>query len=285
MKDSELRIIAYQTRIMGLEMAKNAGSGHLGGAFSLSEILSVLYFSKMNIDPRNPRWDARDRLVVSKGHATVALYPMLARRGFMDVERLLGFRSINSHLSGHVEMQHVPGVDMSTGSLGQGLSAAVGMATYAKLFNKAYYTYAICGDGELQEGQIWEAAAFAANKKLNQLILFVDNNRMQLDGPTCEISDLGDIGNKFEAFGWNVIRSIDGHDVGAISSAIDAAKASQDRPTVIVANTVKGKGVSFMEDNYLYHGKHPDSEHYEIAFAELRETLKSLGGKEWKQQE
>ena len=285
MKDSELSIIAYQTRIMGLEMAKNAGSGHLGGAFSLSEILSVLYFKKMQVDPLNPRWEARDRLVMSKGHATVALYPMLARRGFFAPDRLLGFRSINSNLSGHVEMQHVPGVDMSTGSLGQGLSAAVGMATYAKLFNKNYYTYAICGDGELQEGQIWEAAIFAANKKLNQLILIVDNNRLQLDGPTCEICDLGDIGAKFEAFGWNVISEVDGHNVEAISSAIDAAKNSVNQPSVIIADTIKGKGVSFMENNYLYHGKHPDSQHYDIAFKELKDTLRSLGGKEWKQQE
>lgn len=271
-KNYELQKIANEIRLSGLRMAKKAGSGHLGGAFSLSEILSVLYFDVMNIDPKDPSWQDRDRFVMSKGHATVALYPTLAKKGFFAEDRLNEFRRIDGGLSGHVE-KSVPGVDASTGSLGQGFSVGVGMALSGKLFNKDFYTYVICGDGEIQEGQVWEAAEFAPNHNLSHLILIIDNNKLQLDGPICEICNLRNIGDKFRAFGWNVIDEIDGHNVASLRDSFNKAKKSKEKPTVIVANTVKGKGVSFMENNYLYHGAHPDAKGFELAEKEIIDSI------------
>jgi transketolase len=273
---NELRRTAMKIRIAGLEAVKAAGSGHIGGAYSITEILTVLYFNKMNIQPENPSWEDRDRFVLSKGHGTVALYPVLAYRGFFDIDHLKTFRKIDSNLSGHAEMKHIPGVDMSTGSLGQGLSAAVGMALSGKATGKNYYTYAITGDGEIQEGQIWEAAMFAAHYKLDHLIVFVDNNGLQLDGPVKEVMDLGNIADKFASFGWNTLSLTDGHEITAISEAVDAAKKQKGKPTVIVAKTVKGKGVSFMENNVAYHGHTPNEKEFEIAFAELKSQLKGI---------
>lgn len=271
-----LKSQAARIRYLGLKMAHTAGSGHLGGAFSLSEILSVLYFSVMRINPSMPKWPNRDRLVLSKGHGTVALYPALALRGFFPLERLSTFRRIDSELSGHAEI-HVPGVDMSTGSLGQGLSCAIGMALSAKIHQDDYFTYAIMGDGELQEGQIWEAAMFAPNKNINKLIGIVDHNSLQLDGETKKINDLRDIASKFKAFGWNTL-SVNGHDVSALMDVFAQAKECKDAPTMIIAETVKGKGVSFMENNYIYHGKLPDDEKYATALKELEDAVEMSKG-------
>jgi transketolase len=275
---NHLRRMATQIRIAGLKAVQAAGSGHIGGAYSMTEILTVLYFNKMNIQPQNPNWAERDRFVLSKGHGTVALYPALAYRGFFDIEHLQTFRKIDSNLSGHAEMKHIPGVDMSTGSLGQGLSAAVGMALSGKTTGKDYYTYAITGDGEIQEGQIWEAAMFAAHYQLDHLIAFVDNNGLQLDGTVKEIMDPGNIAAKFASFGWNTISLSDGHDIAAISAAVDAAKRPKGKPTVIVAKTIKGKGVSFMENNVAYHGHTPNEKEFETAFAELNRQLQGIEG-------
>ncbi len=266
-----LQVNANKIRLLGLEMAYTAGSGHLGGAFSLSEILSALYFSEMNIDPKQPDWEDRDRLVLSKGHGTVALYPTLALCGFFPIEHLSTFRKPDSDLSGHAEI-HVPGVDMSTGSLGHGLSCALGMALSAKLHQQDYRTYAIVGDGELQEGQIWEAAMFAPNKGLNNLTVIVDHNSLQLDGPVKEINDLRDIAAKFSSFGWNTITA-DGHNIEDLLQAFSKARTCTDKPTVIVAKTIKGKGVSFMENNYLYHGKQPDEKGFQLAHQELEAAI------------
>ncbi len=274
-RKNELERIAYQLRITGLEMVKEAHSGHIGGAFSLSEIMSVLYFEKMNIRPEEPRWEDRDRLVLSKGHATVALYPTLAYRGYFPLERLKTFRKLEGELSGHAEMKHVEGVDMSTGSLGQGLSAAVGMAAAGKLSKKDYTVYAILGDGEIAEGQIWEACMVAAARKLDNLVVILDSNKVQLDGTVVEVLDTGDLKAKFESFGFEV-QSIDGHNVVEIAQAIDCAKACREKPSMIIANTIKGKGVSFMEGQHQWHGKTPNEEQFVKAFEELRKTQKEL---------
>ncbi|NLD58065.1 MAG: transketolase [Clostridiales bacterium] len=273
----ELERTAMRIRTVGLEMVRTARSGHIGGAFSLSEILSVLYFEAMNIRPAEPRWEDRDRFVLSKGHATVALYPTLALRGFFDAELLKTFRRVDGSLSGHAEMTHVPGVDMSTGSLGQGFSAAAGMALAGRVSRKDYYTYAVLGDGELAEGQIWEAAMYAAAHGLDHLIAIVDSNKVQLDGTVKGILDTGDLAAKFESFGF-CVQSIDGHDVEAISDAIGAAKGAPGRPHTIIANTVKGKGVSFMEGKAAWHGKTPSDEQFDLAFAELAERAKEVEG-------
>ena len=269
-KAVDLRKRAWEIRYTGLKMVKNARSGHIGGAFSLSEIMSVLYFDKMNIRPEDPKWEDRDRLVLSKGHATVALYPTLALRGFFPLEMLDTFRKADGQLSGHAEMRHVPGVDMSTGSLGQGLSAAVGMALAGRCKGKDYYTYAIVGDGEIQEGQIWEALMFAAARGLDRLIVILDCNKVQLDGTVREVLDTGDLRAKFEAFGFHTL-DIDGHSVEEIAAAIDDAKAYKGKPHVIIANTIKGKGISFMEGKCQWHGKTPDDEQFALAFKELEE--------------
>jgi len=279
-REKELLLIAQDLRIQGLEMVKGAHSGHIGGAFSLSEIMAVLYFEKMNIDPERPQWLDRDRLVMSKGHATVALYPTLATKGYFPKERLDQFRKIGSHMSGHAEMNHIPGVDMSTGSLGQGFSAAVGMAFAGKMAGKSYRVFAILGDGEIQEGQIWEAAMFSAAAGLDNLVAILDYNKVQLDGTVAEVLNSGSPEDKFKGFGFNVI-SANGHCVKEISDAIDAAEACTGRPTIILANTIKGKGVSFMEGKSAWHGKTPDEQGFEAAFAELRakrEELEAIDG-------
>jgi len=271
----ELALQAMKIRTVGLEMVKTARSGHIGGAFSLSEIMSVLYFDKMNIRPEDPKWEDRDRFVMSKGHCTVALYPTLALRGFFDLELLKTFRKADGHLSGHVEMKYVPGVDMSTGSLGQGFSTALGMALAGRVSGKDYYTYAVLGDGEIAEGQIWEACLYADAHKLDHLIGIVDSNKVQLDGTVKQVLDTGDLSAKFESFGFHV-QSIDGHDVEAISDAIDCAKATPGKPHMIIANTVKGKCVSFMEGRSQWHGKTPNDEQFDLAFADLAAITKEV---------
>ncbi len=275
-KKSKLMKRAMDIRLRGLKMVQKAHSGHIGGAFSMSEIMSVLYFDKMNIRPQEPDWEERDRFVLSKGHCTVALYPTLALRGFFEMERLDTFRRIDGHLSGHAEMRYVPGVDMSTGSLGQGFSAAVGMAVGAKLSGKELSVYAVMGDGEIQEGQIWEGCMYAGAHKLDNLIGIIDSNKVQLDGTVQEVLDTGDLKLKFESFGF-FVQSIDGHDVEAIVEAIDRAKAEKGSPSMIIANTVKGKGISFMEGKSTWHGKTPDEEQFEAAFAELYQRAGELG--------
>ena len=268
---------AQQIRITGLKMVEKAHSGHIGGAFSMSELMSVLYFDKINIRPEEPDWADRDRFVLSKGHCTVALYPTLALRGFFDVSLLDTFRKVDGHLSGHAEMRHVPGVDMSTGSLGQGFSVAVGMAQGAKTAGKDLTVYAILGDGEIQEGQIWEASMYAGARGLDNLIAIVDSNKVQLDGTVKEVLDTGDLQAKWESFGF-FVQSIDGHSVEAISDAIDRAKAEKGRPAMILANTVKGKGISFMEGKSEWHGKTPNAEQFRAAFDELYARAAELEG-------
>ena len=274
-RQKELALLAQELRINGLHMVETAHSGHIGGAFSMAELITVLYFEKMNIRPEEPDWPYRDRFVLSKGHCTVALYPTLAMRGFFPMERLAAFRKIDGHLSGHAEMRCVPGVDMSTGSLGQGFSTAVGMALGARLSGKQFSVYAVMGDGEIQEGQIWEACMYAGAHKLDNLIGIVDSNKVQLDGAVKDILDTGDLKAKFESFGF-FTQSIDGHDVKAISDAVDCAKAQTGRPSMIIANTVKGKGVSFMEGKNEWHGKTPNEEQFARAFSELTAKKKEM---------
>lgn len=273
----ELEKIAAQLRITGLKMVQKAHSGHIGGAFSMSEIMAVLYFEKMNIRPEEPKWENRDRFVLSKGHATAALYPALALRGFFPVEHLDTFRKIEGHLSGHAEMRHVPGVDMSTGSLGQGFSAAAGMALAGKQAKKDYKVYAVLGDGEIAEGQIWEACMFASANHLDNLIGIIDSNKVQLDGTIEEILNTGDLRQKFESFGF-FVQSIDGHNVEEIAEAIEKAGQVKGKPAMILANTTKGKGVSFMEGTCEWHGKIPDEAQFAKAFEELYAKAEELEG-------
>lgn len=252
-KARDLSLQAYKIRKTLLETIHTVSSGHIGGSMSIAEILSVLYFDEMNIDPKDPHKADRDRLVLSKGHCSPALYSTLALRGFFPVEHLKTFRKIDSDLSGHVEI-HVPGVDMSAGSLGQGLSVALGMALYGKCKNYGNHVYCILGDGEIQEGQVWEAAMAAGFYKADSLIAFVDNNKIQLDGHLEEVMSPYPIGEKFEAFGWNVIR-VNGHDTAQVGDAVELAKEQKGKPTVIVCDTVKGKGVSVFEDQVRFHGE------------------------------
>jgi transketolase len=270
-----LAIWAAKVRKEALKAIQCANSGHIGGSLSVTDILTVLYFDKMNIDPQNPRMEDRDRFVLSKGHCTPAMYATLALRGYFPLEKLYTFRRIDSDLSGHVEMRHVPGIDMSAGSLGQGFSAAVGMALSCKIYKKDYKVYCVVGDGEIQEGQIWEAAMAAGNHKLDNLVLFVDNNNLQIDGTIEEVMSPYPIEEKFKAFKWNVI-SIDGHDHAQISEAIDRSAAAKGMPTVIVAKTVKGKGVSFMENECKWHGHTPSEQECAAAFKEFDTFIAKL---------
>ena len=249
-----------------------AASGHPGGSLSIADIMAYLYFSEMNVDPANPKWDARDRFVLSKGHAAPALYATLARKGFFPFEDMLTLRHIDSILQGHPDMKHIPGVDMSTGSLGQGISAAVGMALAAKIDGKDYRTYAIVGDGESEEGQVWEALMFAARHDLDNLCVVIDFNGLQIDGPIADIVNPAPYEGKLAAFGYHVI-TIDAHDFDQIAAAFAEAKAVSGKPTAIVANSVKGKGVSFMENQVKWHGSAPNDAQYEQAVAELRALL------------
>lgn len=278
MDTKQLAVTAAKARILGLDMVYKANSGHLGGSFSAVDALTVLYFHTMNIDPANPSDPDRDRFVLSKGHCTPALYPVLALRGYFPVAELDLFRSIDGHMSGHAEMRHVKGVDMSTGSLGQGISAAVGMALAGKTDGKNYRVYTILGDGEIEEGQVWEAAMAAAKFKLSNLCAIVDVNGLQIDGKTADVMPSEPLDKKFEAFGWRVLKA-DGHDYESLIAALDEAKNDQGHPVVILAKTVKGKGVSFMENDAGWHGKAPNAEQYAQAKAELEAKAAELEGK------
>ena len=269
---NELKLTAAKARLLAVDAVHEAKSGHPGGSLSCLDALTALYFDEMNICPEDPRKADRDRFVLSKGHCSPALYSVLALRGFFPVENLKKFRSIEAHLSGHPDMVNVPGVDMSTGSLGQGLSTAVGMALAAKTSGSSYRTYAICGDGEIEEGQIWEAVMAAAKWKLDNLCAFVDVNGLQIDGETEKVMPTSPLDKKFDAFNWNVI-SIDGHDFEQILAALKAAKEFKGKPTVILMKTTKGKGVSFMENQAGWHGKAPDDEQAAQAMTELGGAL------------
>ncbi|MCI7019388.1 MAG: transketolase [Clostridiales bacterium] len=274
-KENQLMLIAAKARLLCVEAVHAASSGHPGGSLSCIDALTVLYFDEMTIDPARPNWEDRDRFVLSKGHCTPGLYAVLALRGFFPVEDIKLFRSIEAHYSGHPDMRHVRGVDMSTGSLGQGLSAAVGMALAAKLSGKSYRTYAICGDGEIEEGQIWEAAMAAAKWKLDNLCAFIDVNGLQIDGKTENVMPSEPLDKKFEAFNWNVI-SVNGHDFSQLSCALAKAREERKRPTMILMHTIKGKGVSFMENQVGWHGKAPNDEQYAQAKSELEAKVKEL---------
>ena len=271
----DLAIRAYKARLLAVEAVHRASSGHPGGSLSCLDALTALYCNEMNVNPADPKWEDRDRFVLSKGHCAPALYATLALCGFFPVEDLQLLRSIKAHLSGHPDMKHVPGVDMSTGSLGQGLSTAVGMALAAKFENKDYRTYAICGDGEIAEGQIWEAMMAAAKWHLDNLCAFIDVNGLQIDGATKDVMPSEPIDKKLEAFGWHVVK-IDGHNFEQILAALSEARSVKGQPTAIVMATVKGKGVSFMENQAGWHGKAPNAEEFAIARAELESKIKEL---------
>ena len=264
----ELKLLAKTVRKDIISMLTESRSGHPGGSLSAADIVTTLFFGEMNIDPKNPKDENRDRFVLSKGHAAPVLYSVLARKGYFPVEELNTLRKINSRLQGHPSMKCLPGVDMSTGSLGQGISVAVGMALAGKIDNKDYRVYTLLGDGELEEGQVWEAAMSAAHYKLNNLTAFVDFNGLQIDGDITKVMNPSPIDKKFEAFGWNVL-VIDGHNIEEIQEAIEKAKKVNDKPTVIVCNTIKGKGVSFMENQASWHGVAPSKEQCEQALAEI----------------
>ena len=270
----QLEITACKIRMGIIEGVHSAKSGHPGGSLSIAEILTYLYFKAMNINPENPKKADRDRFVLSKGHAAPALYSTLANRGYFDVELLKTLRHIGSILQGHPDMKHIPGVDMSTGSLGQGISAAVGMALSAKHFGDDYKVYAVLGDGEIEEGQVWEAAMFAGNKKLSNLTAFIDYNNLQIDGTIEEVNSAAPIDKKFEAFKWHTI-TIDGNDFDQIEAALKEAE-TVDKPVAIIAKTVKGKGVSYMENAVNWHGAAPNDELYDQAMKELNEALTAL---------
>lgn len=265
---NDLSAITSKMRAHIVEMLAAAGSGHPGGSLSATDILATLYFKHMRVDPNDPEWGDRDRFVLCKGHAAPALYTALAMRGFFPEEELVTVRKLGSRLQGHPDRTKVPGVDMSTGSLGQGLSVANGMALAGRVDGRDYYVYCIMGDGEIQEGQVWEAAMSAAHYKLDHLIAFVDHNGLQIDGPNTSVMNVMPIDEKFAAFGWNVMR-IDGHDLDAIDAAVTEAKRCEGKPTVIVCETVKGKGVSFMENVVDWHGVAPTAEEAEAALAEI----------------
>ncbi len=275
MNKLELQKTAVEIRkgiINGIHSAK---AGHPGGSLSATEIYTYLYFEEMNIDPKNPKMENRDRFVLSKGHTAPGLYSTLANRGFFPVEDLLTLRHTGSYLQGHPDMKHIPGVDMSSGSLGQGLSAAVGMALAGKIDNKDYRVYVLCGDGEIEEGQIWEAAMFAGHRKLDNLVVIVDNNNLQIDGPIDEVCSPYPIDKKFEAFNFHVI-NINGNDFDELDKAFKEARATKGMPTAIVAHTLKGKDVSFMENSVEWHGKAPNDEQYEIAMNDLKKVGDAL---------
>jgi len=260
---------ALNIRLGALEGIHAASSGHPGGSLAIADILAYLYFAEMNVDPANPKDENRDRLVLSKGHTAPALYAALAEKGFFDKDILKTLRKFGSILQGHPDMKHIPGIDMSTGSLGQGFSAACGIALAGKIDGKDYRVYSILGDGESEEGQIWEAAMFGAHYKLDNLVAIVDNNGLQIDGKVTEVMNPTPLDEKFAAFGWNVI-NIDGHDFDQIADALACARAVKGKPTAIIAKCVKGKGVSYMEDQVGWHGSAPKDDQYEQAVAELK---------------
>lgn len=277
MEDKKLAVIANKIRIDALTAVHAAKSGHPGGSLSIADLLALLYFEVMNIDPKNPKMPERDRLVLSKGHTAPALYGALAERGFFPVEDIPTFRKFGSYLQGHPDMKGVPGVDMSTGSLGQGVSAAGGMALAAKLDGSERRVYTILGDGELEEGQVWEQAMFAAHYKLDNMTAFIDFNGLQIDGDITKVMNPTPIDKKFEAFGWNVCLA-DAHDFKSLRSAIENAKATKGKPTAVIMKSVKGKNVSFMENNAAWHGSAPNDEQYAQAVSELNAIIKDLEG-------
>ena len=274
-KLKELKLNACKVRMGIIEGVFAAKSGHPGGSLSIADVLTYLYFNKMNIDPANPDKADRDRMVLSKGHAAPALYSVLANRGYFDTELLKTLRHIGSILQGHPDKKHIPGVDMSSGSLGQGISAATGMALSAKHFGDKYRVYTIVGDGESEEGQVWEAAMFASAKKLNNLTAFIDVNGLQIDGTVEEVNNPLPLDEKFAAFGWNVI-VIDGHDFEHIENALIESEKVVEKPTAIIMKTVKGKDVSFMENNVGWHGAAPNAEQYEVAMADLKKLYAEI---------
>ncbi len=278
-KVRELQINATHVRKMALEAVHSAGAGHPGGSLSLADYLTYLYMVEMNVNPRDAKNPDRDRFVLSKGHCSPALYGVLAEAGFIPKEDIKGFRSIDSYLQGHPDMKKINGVDMSTGSLGQGISAACGMALAGKLDGKDYRVYTALGDGEIEEGQVWEAAMFAAHYKLDNLTAYLDFNGLQIDGDITKVMNSLPIDKKFEAFNWHVI-NIDAHDFNQIEAAVNEAKATKGKPTMIIGKSIKGKGVSFMEGQAAWHGTAPNDEQYAQAISELDAYLESLGGNE-----
>ena len=275
MNNLELSKIANEVRKGIVKSTHSAKSGHPGGSLSAADIITYLYFEEMNVDPKNPRWADRDRFVLSKGHVAPALYATLAEKGFFPKEDLLTLRHVGSYLQGHPDMKGIPGIDMSSGSLGQGVSVAAGMATAANLDKKDYRVYALTGDGEIQEGQIWEAAMWAGHRKLDNLVVVVDNNNLQIDGSVDTVCSPYPIDKKFEAFNWHTI-VIDGNDFDQIRAAFKEARETKGQPTAIIAQTVKGKGVSFMENEVGWHGKGPTDEECRIALEELEKAGKAL---------
>ncbi|MBO4373776.1 MAG: transketolase [Lachnospiraceae bacterium] len=276
MDKQELQKTAVKVRKGILTAVHGAKAGHPGGSLSAADIFTYLYFEEMKVDPKNPKDPDRDRFVLSKGHTAPGLYSALANRGFFPVDDLPTLRHLGSYLQGHPDMKHIPGVDMSSGSLGQGLSAACGMALAGKLDNKNYRVYCLCGDGEIQEGQIWEAAMFAGARKLDNLCVIVDNNNLQIDGPVSEVCDPYPIDKKFEAFNFHVINVADGNDMDQLKKAFDEAKTVKGKPVCIVAKTLKGKGVSFMENQVGWHGKAPNDEEYATAMSDLEKLEAAL---------
>lgn len=269
---TKLDIMACKIRMGIIESTHGAKAGHPGGSLSAADLFTYLYFKELRIDPENPKWDDRDRFVLSKGHTAPGLYAALALRGFFPVEDLPTLRHRDSYLQGHPNMNTVPGVDMSTGSLGQGISCACGMALGLKRRNKPQWVYALLGDGEIQEGQVWEACMFAAHYRLDNLCIFVDNNGLQIDGPVEQVMSPYPIDEKLRAFGFHV-ETIDGHDFTQIEQAIETAKQTKGRPTAVILKTVKGKGVSFMENQASWHGKAPNDDEYALAMSELKQQL------------
>ena len=276
MNKLELQITANEVRKGIVTAVHSAKAGHPGGSLSAADIFTYLYFEEMNIDPKNPKKPDRDRFVLSKGHTAPGLYSALAQRGYFPVEDLKTLRHLGSYLQGHPDMKHIPGVDMSSGSLGQGISAAVGMALSAKLTNDDYRVYTLLGDGEIQEGQVWEAAMFAGFRRLDNLVVIVDNNGLQIDGPVDQVCSPYPINEKFKAFNFHVINLKDGNDMDQIADAFKEARNTKGMPTAIIAHTVKGKGVSFMENQVGWHGKAPNDEEYATAMEDLRKEGEAL---------
>ena len=275
MNKLELMKMANEVRKGAITAVHSAKSGHQGGSLSAADIYTYLYFEEMNVDPKDPKKADRDRFVLSKGHTAPGYYATLANKGFFPVEDLTTLRKVGSYLQGHPDMKHIPGVDMSSGSLGQGISAAVGMAISAKLNDASYRVYTLLGDGEIQEGQVWEAAMLAGHRKLDNLVVIVDNNNLQIDGTVEEVNSPYPIDKKFEAFNFHVI-NIDGHDFDAIDAAFKEAREIKGQPTAIIAKTVKGKGVSFMENQVSWHGSAPNDEQYAVAMADLEKVGEAL---------
>ncbi len=276
MEKLELQKIANEVRKDIVTAVHAAKAGHPGGSLSAADVYTYLYFEEMNVDPENPKDPKRDRFVLSKGHTAPGYYSVLAERGYFPKEDLKTLRHLGSYLQGHPDMKHIPGVDMSSGSLGQGISAAVGMALSAKLSEESYRVYTLLGDGEIQEGQVWEAAMFAGFRKLDNLVVIVDNNGLQIDGPIDEVNSPYPIDKKFEAFNFHVINVADGNDMDQLRAAFAEAKETKGMPTAIIMKTVKGKGVSFMENNVGWHGKAPNDEQYAQAMADLEKVGESL---------